>query len=81
MFLTNVLFNRRESPCVLRSQSGQFDRVAKPGVETSANFDPGISCGALLGRRQGSLIVRTGPVGLQSRSAVRLSPEDLESCR
>jgi hypothetical protein len=36
MFLTNVLFNRRESPCVLRSQSGQSGRVAKPGVKTSS---------------------------------------------
>jgi hypothetical protein len=35
MFLTNVLFNRRESPYVLRSQSGQSGRVAKPGVKTS----------------------------------------------
>jgi hypothetical protein len=35
MFLTNLPLNRHESSCMLLNQNGQFDRVAKPGVETS----------------------------------------------
>jgi hypothetical protein len=38
MFLTNLSFNRHESPCMLRSQSGQSGRVAKPGVKTSSDL-------------------------------------------
>jgi hypothetical protein len=34
MFLTNLPLNRHESSSMLLSQGGQFDRVAKPGVET-----------------------------------------------
>jgi hypothetical protein len=35
MFLTNLPLNRHESSCMLLSRGGQFDRAAKPGVETS----------------------------------------------
>jgi hypothetical protein len=34
MFLTNVSYNRHESPCMLLSQSGQSDRVVILGVGT-----------------------------------------------
>jgi hypothetical protein len=53
MFLTNLPLNRHKSSCMLLGQNGQFDRVAKPGVETSTVVAKGpFRLGAPSGKRK-----------------------------